>query len=74
MNSLFLFNFINLKITVKCRNTANICIFRALDVFPGGTLALILSKYQHRSLQHIYMYRCKNNTIRYEIFKQIGIF
>jgi len=26
------------------------------------------------NIQHIYMYRCKNSTIRYEIFKYIGIF
>ena len=63
------------KITAKRRNTDNFCIFRALDVFTGPTLALILSKYQRRPLQHIYMYRCKNNTIRFIIliFKTLNL-
>ena len=63
------------KITVKRRNTTNICIFRVLDVFCGSALALILSEYQRRPLQHIYMYRCKNNTIRFIIliFKALNL-
>ena len=63
------------KITAKRRNSTHICIFRALGVFCGSTLTLILSKYQRRPLQHIYMYRCKNNTIRFIIliFKALNL-
>jgi len=43
----------------------NIFIFRAFYSFWGRTFVPILSKYPCHPLQHIYMYRCKNNTIRF---------
>ena len=64
----------SVKITVKRRNTANFCIFRTYDIQTDVTLDHIWSLFESRPFQHIYMYRCKNDTIRFIkiIFKMLN--